>query len=129
MITLIVTCHVVASLVLILVVLLQSGKAGDLASTFGSTGSQTAFGARGAATFLTKATTFCAILFMVTSLSLAVLYTQGSGGSVIETVDLPEAAPVEPTTGESTTEEPTAEESTTESPTAPAEQPAAAQEE
>jgi preprotein translocase subunit SecG len=116
MLTLIIACHVVASLVLILVVLLQSGKAGDLASTFGSSGSQTAVGSVGAATFLTKATTFCAILFMLTSLSLAVLYTQGSGGSVIETVDLPEAVPVE-----STTEEPTAEESATESLTAPAE--------
>ncbi len=71
MLILIVTLHVLASLVLILVVLLQSGKAGDLASTFGSTGSQTAFGARGAATFLTKATTVSAVLFMCTSLSLA----------------------------------------------------------
>ncbi len=123
MLVLIVTLHVLASLVLILVVLLQSGKAGDLASTFGSTGSQTAFGARGAATFLTKATTFSAVLFMLTSLSLAVLYTRGTSQSVIETVELPEAAPVE-----STTEEPTAEAPTTESPTVPVEQPAAAEE-
>jgi len=123
MLTLIVTLHVLASLVLILVVLLQSGKAGDLASTFGSSGTQTAFGARGAATFLTKATTVCAVLFMLTSLSLAVLYTRGSSQSVIETVDLPERVPVE-----STTEEPTAEESTNESPTVPEEQPAAAEE-
>ncbi len=122
MLILIVTLHVLASLVLILVVLLQSGKAGDLASTFGSTGSQTAFGARGAATFLTKATTVSAVLFMCTSLSLAVLYTRGSSQSVIETVELPEAAPVE-----STTEEPTAEAPTTESPTVPVEQPAAAE--
>ena len=123
MLVLIVTLHVLASLVLILVVLLQSGKAGDLASTFGSTGSQTAFGARGAATFLTKATTFSAVLFMLTSLSLAVLYPRGTSQSVIETVELPEAAPVE-----STPEEPTAEESTTDSPTVPVEQPAAAEE-
>jgi len=122
MLILIVTLHVLASLVLILVVLLQSGKAGDLASTFGSTGSQTAFGARGAATLLTKATTVSAVLFMCTSLSLAVLYTRGSSQSVIETVELPEAAPVE-----STTEEPTAEAPTTESPTVPVEQPAAAE--
>ena len=123
MITLIVTLHVLAALVLILVVLLQSGKAGDLASTFGSAGTQTAFGARGAATFLTKATTVSAVVFMLTSLSLAVLYTQGSSQSVIETVDLPEGAPVD-----STTQEPTSEESTTASPTAPAEQPAAVEE-
>ncbi len=101
--TLVVTFHVLASLVLILVVLLQSGKAGDLASTFGSTGSQTAFGARGAATFLTKATTVSAVVFMLTSLSLAVLYTRGSSQSVIETIDLPQAAPVD-TTAEPTTE-------------------------
>ena len=113
MLVLIVTLHILAALVLILVVLLQSGKAGDLASTFGSSGTQTAFGARGAATFLTKATTVCAVVFMLTSLSLAILYTQSSSQSVIETVDLPEGAPVE---------------STTESPTAPAEQPAAAEE-
>lgn len=123
MITLIVTLHVLAALVLILVVLLQSGKAGDLASTFGSAGTQTAFGARGAATFLTKATTVSAVVFMLTSLSLAVLYTQGSSQSVIDTVDLPEGAPVD-----STTQEPTSEESTTASPTAPAEQPAAVEE-
>ncbi len=103
MTTLVVTFHVLASLILILVVLLQSGKAGDLASTFGSTGSQTAFGARGAATFLTKATTVSAVVFMLTSLSLAVLYTRGSSQSVIETIDLPQAAPVD-TTAEPTTE-------------------------
>ena len=124
LVPLIITFHVLASLVLILVVLLQSGKAGDLASTFGSSGTQAAFGARGAATFLTKATTTCAVIFMLTSLSLAVLYRQGSSQSVIETVDLPEAVPVE-----STTEEPTTEETPTESPTVPAEQPAATEEE
>ncbi|MEE8348481.1 MAG: preprotein translocase subunit SecG [Acidobacteriota bacterium] len=129
MITLIVTCHILASLVLVLVVLLQSGKAGDLASTFGTSGSQTAFGARGAATMLTKATTFCAIIFMLTSLSLAVLYTRGSSQSVIETVDLPEVAPVESTTDLPTAELPTAEESTPEASTAPAEPPAAAESE
>jgi len=115
MLVLIVTLHVIASLVLILVVLVQSGKAGDLASTFGSAGSQTAFGARGAATFLTKATTVCAVVFMLTSLSLAVLYTRGgSSESVIETVDLPEAAPVESSAQES--------ESPAESPTLSAEE-------
>ena len=122
MLVLIVTMHVLAALVLVLVVLLQSGKAGDLASTFGSTGTQTAFGARGAATFLTKATTVSAVVFMLTSLSLAVLYSQGSSQSVIETVDLPEGTPVD-----STTQESTAEDSTTESLTAPAEQPAEAE--
>ena len=72
---------------------------------------------------MTKATTVSAVVFMLTSLSLAVLYTQGSSQSVIETVDLPEGAPVD-----SPTQEPTSEESTTASPTAPAEQPAVAEE-
>ena len=62
--------HVVVCLFLIVVVLLQSGKAADLAGAFGGAGSQTAFGPRGAATFLSKATTWCAIMFMLTSMAL-----------------------------------------------------------
>lgn len=123
MVALIVTFHILAALVLILVVLLQSGKAGDLASTFGSAGTQTAFGARGTATFLTKATTVCAIVFMLTSLSLAVLFTRGSSGTVMDTVPLPGSAPpVESTTQESTTQDSTTQESPTGSPTTPAEE-------
>jgi len=63
--------HVLVSLILILVVLLQSGRAADLAGAFGGAGSQTAFGPRGAATFLSRATEFLAVVFMVTSLALA----------------------------------------------------------
>src|SRR6202047_5449790 len=59
-------------LVLIIVVLLQSGKAADLAGAFGGAGRQTAFGPRGAATFLSKATTWCAIMFMLTSMHLTI---------------------------------------------------------
>ena len=95
MYALVIVFHIVASLVLILVVLLQSGKAGDLAATFGSTGSQTAFGARGAATVLTRATTVCAVIFMVTSLTLAIMFTKGSSGTVLEGVSLPEEVPIE----------------------------------
>jgi preprotein translocase subunit SecG len=95
MYALVIVFHIVASLVLILVVLLQSGKAGDLAATFGSTGSQTAFGARGAATVLTRATTVCAVIFMVTSLTLAIMFTKDSGGTVLEGMSLPEEIPVE----------------------------------
>ncbi len=95
MYALVIVFHIVASLVLILVVLLQSGKAGDLAATFGSTGSQTAFGARGAATVLTRATTVCAVIFMVTSLTLAIMFTKGSSGTVLEGMALPEELPVE----------------------------------
>jgi preprotein translocase subunit SecG len=79
--------HVLACLFLIIVVLLQSGKAADLAGAFGGMGSQTAFGPRGAATVLTKATQIAAALFMLTSLSLSVLSTRagrtGGGGSTV----------------------------------------------
>jgi len=78
--------HVVVCLFLIVVVLLQSGKAADLAGAFGGMGSQTAFGPRGAATILTKATTAAAVMFMLTSISLGIMegLNQGTGRSVIE---------------------------------------------
>jgi len=82
--------HFVVCLILIVVVLLQTGKRADLAGAFGGGGSQTAFGARGAATFLSKATTISAVLFMVTSLALALLYSHREGaGSVLDTVPAP----------------------------------------
>ena len=74
--------HVAICLFLIVVVLLQSGKAADLAGAFGGMGSQTAFGPRGSATLLSKATTVSAVLFMVTSLSLSILATRRSGTGV-----------------------------------------------
>ena len=67
-----VTLHVLICLVLIAVILLQSGEAADLAGAFGGSGSQTAFGPRGAATFLSRATTRCAVMFMFTSMVLTV---------------------------------------------------------
>jgi preprotein translocase subunit SecG len=73
--------HVLVCFFLIIVVLLQSGKAADLAGAFGGMGSQTAFGPRGSATLLSKATTVSAIVFMITSLSLSILATRGSGGA------------------------------------------------
>lgn len=76
--------HVLSALVLILVVLLQSGKAGDLASAFGGTSSQTAFGVRSATTVLTKATAAAAIIFMVTSLGLAIFYSRATESSIME---------------------------------------------
>jgi preprotein translocase subunit SecG len=79
MVTLITIIHVFVCLFLITVVLLQSGKSGDIAAAFGGMGSQTAFGPRGAATVLTKATTWCAIIFMVTSITLSVMGTRISG--------------------------------------------------
>lgn len=73
--------HVLVCVFLVIVVLLQSGKAADLAGAFGGMGSQTAFGPRGAATVLSKATTVAAGLFMVTSLTLAILATKNAGTS------------------------------------------------
>ncbi len=71
--------HVLVCLFLIIVVLLQSGKAADLAGAFGGMGSQTAFGPRGSATLLSKATTISAGVFMVTSMSLSILATRNAG--------------------------------------------------
>jgi preprotein translocase subunit SecG len=77
-----VTIHVIVSLFLILVVLLQTGKSGDLASAFGGGGSQTVFGPRGTSNVLTKITTGAAIVFMITSLSLVFLSQQGNDSVV-----------------------------------------------
>jgi preprotein translocase subunit SecG len=71
--------HIVVCLFLIVVILLQSGKAADLAGAFGGMGSQTAFGPRGSATLLSKATTASAAIFMVTSLALSILATRNAG--------------------------------------------------
>ena len=71
--------HVIVCFFLIAVVLLQSGKSGDLAAAFGGQGSQTAFGARGAATALSKATTWSAIIFMVTSITLSIYAARKTG--------------------------------------------------
>lgn len=80
MIYLLTTIHVLVCLFLILVVLLQSGKAADLAGAFGGMGSQTAFGPRGAATLLSKLTTGAAATFMVTSIALSIMATNRGGG-------------------------------------------------
>jgi preprotein translocase subunit SecG len=84
--TLLTIVHVLVCLFLIVVVLLQSGKAADLAGAFGGMGSQTAFGPRGSATLLSKATTGSAILFMITSLSLSIMATRqtGVGNTILE---------------------------------------------
>lgn len=87
---LLVALHVMVCLFLIIVVLLQSGQSGDIAAAFGGMGSQTAFGPRGAATVLTKATTWCAVIFMLTSITLSVLASrQGGPGSVLQNVQSP----------------------------------------
>ena len=95
----VVVVHVLVCLFLIVVVLLQQGRSADLAGAFGGQGSQTAFGPRAAANVLTRLTTWSAIIFMITSISLTVLYVRsvGSGGSVLSgTKTAPVSAPAKP---------------------------------
>ena len=97
---LIAVLHVLVCIILILVVLLQSGKGADLAGAFGGTSTQTAFGSRGPASFLSKLTTISAIIFMLTCLTLSVIGGKRSGKSVLETtpgaaVPAPKAPAVE----------------------------------
>src|SRR5437660_3673847 len=89
------TFFVLNCLVLIIVVLLQSGKAADLAGAFGGAGSQTAFGPRGAASVLSQATTWCAVMFMVCAMALALRSARsaGQGNSVIYDRAKPAAKP------------------------------------
>jgi preprotein translocase subunit SecG len=86
MVVLITVIHIAVCIFLIAVVLLQSGKSGDIAAAFGGMGSQTAFGTRSAATMLTKATTWAAVIFMLTSITLTTIATRRgtSSGSVLE---------------------------------------------
>jgi preprotein translocase subunit SecG len=86
--------HFLVCFFLIIVVLLQSGKAADLAGAFGGMGSQTAFGPRGSATVLSKATTIAAVMFMLTSMSLSILGTRGGGtGSTVLERSAPKSVP------------------------------------
>ncbi len=92
MIILVTIIHVIVCLFLIVVVLLQSGKAGDISAAFGGQGSQAAFGPRGAATALSKATTISAVIFMLTSVTLSInAIKQGGPKSVLQGV---KSAPV-----------------------------------
>jgi preprotein translocase subunit SecG len=75
--------HVIVSIFLILVVLLQQGKSADWSGAFGGGGSQATFGARGTGTLLSRATTAAAVIFMFTSLSLTILISRPGGSSVI----------------------------------------------
>lgn len=97
-------------LVLIIVVLLQSGKAADLAGAFGGAGSQTAFGPRGAANVLSKATTWCAIMFMLCAMALVLRSEKavGQGSSILEKVSKPAPKPAPVTPGKTPSTIPTA---------------------
>jgi preprotein translocase subunit SecG len=88
-------------LVLIVVVLLQSGKAADLAGAFGGAGSQTAFGPRGAATVLSQATTWCAVMFMICALALVVRVDRSvdQGGSILQKFSKPASKQSTPARG------------------------------
>src|SRR5437762_14055704 len=89
MITLMAVFHVIVCIFLILVVLLQQGKGADWAGAFGGGGSQTTFGARGAGTILSRATTAAAIIFMITSLALTILIARPGVNSVIQDKAVP----------------------------------------
>jgi preprotein translocase subunit SecG len=82
MITFLIIIHVIVSISLIGIILIQGGKGAQLGAAFGGS-SQTLFGSRGAATFLGKMTTVVAVVFMLTSLTLAVFTAKG-GGSVVK---------------------------------------------
>jgi preprotein translocase subunit SecG len=94
----VIVVHVIVCLFLIGVVLLQQGRSADLAGAFGGQGSQTAFGPRAAANVLTRLTTWSAVIFMLTSLTLTVLYVRSTGThSVLDNAKpAPVSAPAKP---------------------------------
>ena len=97
MIIFITVVHIIVSIFLIFIVLLQSGQSGDIAAAFGGQGSQTTFGPRGAATVLTKATTWCAVIFMLTSITLSIAASRRSGPkSVLQNIPAKSSAPATP---------------------------------
>jgi preprotein translocase subunit SecG len=120
-----VTLHILVCGLLIIVVLLQSGEAADLAGAFGGAGSQTAFGPRGAATFLSKATTWCAIMFMLTSMAMTMRQNStaaASGSSVLQQFSKtgkPAAPAAPPATPTPATPAPATPNAATPAPTAP----------
>jgi preprotein translocase subunit SecG len=96
--TLLLTLHVLVCISLIIIVLLQAGKGAEVGATFGAGSSQTVFGASGGRDFMTKLTTAAAIIFMLTSLTLAYFMDQPSTGSIMpSSVAAPATAPALPT--------------------------------
>jgi preprotein translocase subunit SecG len=105
MIYLVTTVHIIVCFFIIIVVLLQSGKSGDISAAFGGQGSQTAFGPRGAASALSNATTWSAVLFMLTSITLSLYASrrtgpnsvlQGLKSQPVKTQPAPSPAPAAP---------------------------------
>ncbi len=136
MIYLLIALHIVVSLALIVIVLLQSGKGAEMGASFGSGGSQSVFGAGGGNTFMSKLTTSAAIIFMLTSLTLAYLGGKSGTSSIMPSSSAPAkqaakpaappAAPGAPAGGGATQPAQKAAVPVTAAPAAPAAQPAAA---
>ncbi|MBP99791.1 MAG: preprotein translocase subunit SecG [Acidobacteria bacterium] len=97
LISLLTALHVVVCALLVAAVLMQQGKGGDIAASFGGSGSQTAFGARAGASLLTRATTVLGALFMIGSMSLAIM-GQNDSSSVLSGVEGPGLQPATPVT-------------------------------
>ncbi|MBI5097199.1 MAG: preprotein translocase subunit SecG, partial [Nitrospirae bacterium] len=98
MMVLLVILHIVVSLFLIGVVLIQSGKGAEIGASFGTASSHTIFGSRGPGSFLGKLTTGAAIVFMITSFSLAFIGKKGIGGSSVMPAHTEAPAPAVTTT-------------------------------
>jgi preprotein translocase subunit SecG len=98
--TILIVVHVIVCVALIMIVLLQTGKGADMGAAFGGGASQTLFGSTGASTFLSKATTGAAIVFMLTSLALAYISSHRTADSIIQSTP----APVEQTAPETQSE-------------------------
>jgi preprotein translocase subunit SecG len=105
MIYLVTTVHIIVCFFIIIVVLLQSGTSGDISAAFGGQGSQTAFGPRGAASVLSKVTTWSAVAFMLTSITLSLYASKRSGPTSVlqgvktqpaKTIPVPAAPPAQP---------------------------------
>jgi len=96
MTTLIAILHVLTSLFIIGVVLLQSGKGAEMGASFGSGGSQSVFGASGGGNFMTRITTAAAVIFMLTSLTLAYISGHAPGSTIMSSKAAQKAAPAAP---------------------------------
>jgi preprotein translocase subunit SecG len=93
MFALFITIHILVSIALIVVVLLQAGKGAEMGATFGTGGSQSLFGVGGGATFLSKLTTYAAIIFMSTSLILAYMSSKPTTSSIMPSTVKPKTVP------------------------------------
>lgn len=103
MTTLLITLHITVSIALIIIVLLQMGKGAEAGASFGAGGSQTVFGAAGGGSFMGKVTAGAAVVFMLTSLTLAYFYGSPSSQSIMPSSvaapasETPAPAPIAPT--------------------------------